>query len=157
TITNTSAASTDPVTITSVVDDKLGDLTAAANAAWIAQGHGGPIVLAPGQAFTFTSRTSVTAAGTVVNAVTVRGHDDEDSPATAEDSHTLPVSALAPVITVPKPGPATVAEGNTAPYGFTITNASPADPEPVTITSVVDDVLGDLTAAANAAWLAQGH
>ena len=46
TVTNTSPASTDPVTVTGVTDTLLGDLTAATRAA-----HGGAdIVLAPGPA-----------------------------------------------------------------------------------------------------------
>src|SRR5262249_28740136 len=155
TITNTSV-STDPVTVTSVVDNVLGDLTTVATAAWAAQGHSGPIVLAPGQSFPFDF-TTVTAfnTGTVVNTVTVGGHDDENSPATATDSHTVTVTNVAPTIAVDKTGPATVAEGSAATYGFTITNTSPASTELVTVTSVVDDVLGDLTTAATAAWVAQ--
>src|SRR5262249_49280241 len=95
--------------------------------------------------------------GTVVNLVTVNGHDDEDTPATAADSHTLMVTDVAPTSAVDKTGPATGAEGSTATYGFTITNTSAARTDPATITSVVDEKLGDLTAAANAAWVAQGH
>src|SRR5262249_46627662 len=131
---------------------------AVATAAWAAQGHSGPIVLAPGQSFSFNF-TTVTAfnTGTVVNTVTVGGHDDENTPASAQDSHTLTVTNVAPTIAVDKTGPATIAEGSAATYGFTITNTSTADTEPVTITSVVDDVLGDLTSAATAAWAAQGH
>src|SRR5262249_14583837 len=158
TITNTSVASTDPVTVTSVVDDVLGDLTAAANAAWLAQGHGGPIVLAPGQTFSFNVTTlAALNAGTVVNTVTVRGHDDEGTPAGATDTATVALTDVAPTIPVAKTAPATVAEGNTVPYGFAITTTSPASTDPVAVPSVVDDKLGDLTAAASAAWLAQGH
>src|SRR5262249_6992917 len=102
-ITNTSPAGTDPVTITSVADDKLGGLTAAASAACLAQGHGGPIVLAPGKTSSFTATTATALdAGTVVNTVTVRGHDDEDTPATASDTVTVTVTDAAPTITVAK-------------------------------------------------------
>ena len=157
-ITNTSPAVTDPVTVTSVNDSVLGDLTAAANAAWVAQGHAGPIILAQGAAFAFSFTTpAVLNAGTVVNTVTVDGHDDELTPATAADTHTVTVTDSAPVIAVDKAGPATVAEGSTATYVFTVTNTSPSSTDPVTVTSVTDDVLGDLTVAANAAWVGQGH
>ena len=61
-----------------------------------------------------------------------------------------------PTITVDKTV-TNINEGNTATYTYTITNTSTASTDPVTITSVVDDVLGDLTSAANAAWLAQGN
>src|SRR5262249_37929103 len=115
TITNTSPASTDPVTITSVVDTLLGDLTTAASGAWTIQGNNGPIVLAPGKSFTF-SFTTPTALnfGPVTNTVSVVGHDDEDTPATDQDSHTVMVTNATPSITVDKTGPATIAEGNLA-------------------------------------------
>src|SRR5439155_804059 len=56
TITNTSSAGTDPVTLTSVVDDKVGSLLADAIAA-----NGGSAVLAPGVSVTFTETQTVTA------------------------------------------------------------------------------------------------
>ena len=154
TITNTSTASTDPVTITQVSDDVLGDLTAAA----LAANGGNPIVLAPGASFSFTY-TTLTALNVDVipNTVTVNGRDDENTPATATDSHTLTITNATPTITVDKTGPSTVTEGSTATYNFAIQNTSTASTDPVTITSVSDDILGDLTDAANAAWIAQGH
>src|SRR5262249_27665359 len=139
-------------TITSVIDDVLGNLTAAANAAWGAQGHVTPIILVPGASFTFNFTTLTEQdAGTITNVVTVSGHDNENTPASASDNATVIVTNVAPSITVAKTVPATIAEGNTATYSFTIKNTSPADTDPVTITSVVDNVLGDLTAAAIAA------
>ena len=156
TITNTSPASTDPVTVTSVVDNVLGDLTAAANAAWLAQGNTGAIVLAQNEAFSFSVTTAVLDAGAVTNTVIVSGQDDEGTATTANDSHTLNVANVAPTVAVDKTA-ADILEGTSATYTFTITNTSPASTDPVTITSVVDNVLGDLTAAANTAWLAQGH
>src|SRR4029453_1770978 len=110
------------------------------------------------QTFTFSfTTTAVLNAGTVVNTVSVTGHDDENSPASGQDSHTLTVTNVTPTITVDKTAPATMAEGNTVTYGFAITNTSPASTDPVTITSVVDSVLGDLTSAASPPWVAQGH
>ena len=123
-ITNTSPASTDPVVITSVQDSVLGDLTAAAEAAWVAQGNTGAIVLVQNQTFTFTVATAVLNAGTVSNTVTVTGRDDEFSPVSATDSATLLVANVAPAITVDKSGPSSIVEGNTATYSFTITNTS---------------------------------
>ena len=157
-ITNTSPASTDPVTVTSVMDNVLGDLTTAANAAWISQGHTGAIVLAPGQIFTFTFTTPTPPnAGTVFNLVTVSGRDDEGTVAVGTDTATVTVTDRAPSLTVNKTAPAGISEGNVVTYNFAITNTSPASTDPVTVTSVVDNVLGDLTSAANAAWIAQGH
>src|SRR5262249_48462044 len=143
---------------TSVVDDVLGNLTSAANAAWINQGHSDPIVLEPNETFSFNfTTTEVLNAGTVVNTVTVSGHDDEDTPTSASDMATVTVTNVTPSITVDKTDPTTIAEGNPVTYGFKITNTSTASTDPVTITSVIDDQLGDLTAAANAAWIAADH
>jgi hypothetical protein len=98
TIRNTSPASTDPVTVTNVTDTKFGNLTAVAAAA-----HGGAdIVLAPGQALTFTY-TPVSNIGPVPGTVTVSGQDDEGIPATATDYHTGPLPAGA-ITTVPGSG-----------------------------------------------------
>jgi sugar lactone lactonase YvrE len=87
TITNTSPAATDPVTVTSVVDTLLGDLTAAAVAA-----HGGAdLVLAAGASFTFSATGPAPAAGPVAGTVTVTAHDDEGTPATASHTETVTV------------------------------------------------------------------
>src|SRR5262249_23237500 len=109
-------------------------------------------------AFTFSfTTTAALNAGSAVNVVTVNGHDDENTPATASDTATVTVTNVAPTITVDKSAPVTVAEGNTVTYSFTITNTSPASTDPVTITSVIDTVLGNLTSAASAAWISQGN
>src|SRR5262249_11606003 len=127
------------------------DRTAPASGAWIQEGDSGPIGPEPGQRFTSSyTTTAVLNAGTVVNVVTVTGHDDENSTATAQDSATLTVADVAPSISVDK-SVVNIAEGNTATYRFTITNTSSASTDPVTITSVLHDKLGDLTIAALAA------
>jgi len=82
TIRNTSPASTDPVTVTSVTDALLGDLTAVA----VAANGGADIVLAPRQAFTFSVTGPALTAGPVVTTVTVTAHDDEGTSATASDT-----------------------------------------------------------------------
>jgi hypothetical protein len=93
TVRNTSAASTDPVTITSLSDDKTGDLLAAFYAA-----NGNSYVLAPGASITFTSTYTTTTAGTLKNTVTANGHDDENDTATANNSATVTVLAASPTI-----------------------------------------------------------
>ena len=140
------------MTITSIIDDVLGDMTPTG----VAARAGVLIVLAPGESFTFTYTTDILNAGSITNTVTVTGRDDENTPATAQDSHTLIVTNATPTITVDKYA-ANINEGSTATYTFTIRNTSTASTDPVTIDSVSDDVLGDLTGAANAAWLAQGN
>src|SRR5207245_518871 len=88
TVTNTSTASTDPVTVTSLTDTVLGDLLTAFKAA-----NGGSATLAYGasKSFDVTYTAPVANAGAVIaNTVTVNAHDDENDPtsATASDSAT---------------------------------------------------------------------
>ena len=87
TITNTSIVSTDPVTITSIFDDKLGELITQAEAV-----NGGPIVLAPGLVSRSAYREPVLDDILVVNVVNVAGNDDENSTATTSDSETVTVN-----------------------------------------------------------------
>ena len=151
-ITNTSSVSTDPVTITSVSDDVLGDLTSAA----LAANGGNPIVLAPGASFSFSYTTAVLNAGTTVNVVTVSGHDDENTSATASDTHTLSVSDVAPTISVDKTvdanGDGIFQDSESVPagmdkvviYKYVVTNVSQASTDLVTITTLSDDKAGDI-------------
>src|SRR5207245_434099 len=74
TVTNTSPASTDPVTITSLSDDKAGNLLGAFLAA-----NGGSNVLAVGASVTFSGTQSLpvaNAGASYTNVVTVQGMDD---------------------------------------------------------------------------------
>jgi hypothetical protein len=91
-----SNASTDPVTITAVSDDRFGNLLAEAEADWAAQGNTGPIVLDPGESFTFDYTTSLTLVDggpddPHINVVTVTGEDDEGTQATDMDDATINV------------------------------------------------------------------
>jgi hypothetical protein len=149
-ITNTSGA-TDPVTVTSLVDDVYGDLTAAA----IAANGGNPIVLAPGATFSFDYNPPgdlvLNAGASETNVVTVQGHDDENTPVSDTDDHTIVGTDVPPVIEIVKTGPGTIDEGGAiATWHFEITNNS-GETDPVTVTSLVDDMQGDLLAAAIAA------
>ncbi len=154
TITNTSAANTDPVTLTSVMDTKLGNLLSDAEAA-----NGNSDVLAPGASLTFmvTVTVPVQNAGTTYdNTVNVAGHDDENDPATAMASASVSYTDVAPSITVTKHASVSSVEeggvGNqSVTYTYTITNISAASTDPVTLTSVMDTKLGNLLADAEAA------
>jgi sugar lactone lactonase YvrE len=88
TIANASPSGTDPVTVASVVDTVLGDLTAAARAA----NGGADVVLAPGQGFAFVATGPALDPGPVVGTVTVTAHDDEGTIATASDTETVTVN-----------------------------------------------------------------
>jgi len=147
TIRNTSPASTDPVTISNVIDTVLGDLTAAA----VAANGGNPIVLVPGKTFAFNQMSPALNAGAVTNAVFVHGHDDEGELATTCATATITVGNKAPAITVDTIGPGSIVHGQPATYKFTITNTSPASTDPVTVTSISDDLLGDLICVARIA------
>ncbi len=147
TVINTSLATTDPVTVTSVTDTMLGDLTGAA----LAANGGNPIVLAPGQTFRFHYASAPLNAGTITNVVAVGGRDDENTPTTAAYTYTLKVSNVAPHITVDEVGPGSIIHGQPATYTFKITNTSSASTDPVTVTSFNDDLMGDLICVAKAA------
>src|SRR5262249_24320656 len=109
-ITNNSV-STDPVTVTVISDDKLGDLLASAQTA----NGGQPIVLQAGASFEF----DYTPAGNLVldggethtNIVTVTAVDDENHQTTGSDDHTITGTDVNPTITVAKTGPAEISEG----------------------------------------------
>jgi len=78
TVKNTSTATIDPVTITSLVDDKLNDLLANFTAA-----NGGSATLAYGASVTFSVSTTLPtsySSGTYTNTVIAVGHDDEGDP-----------------------------------------------------------------------------
>ena len=147
TITNASAV-TDPVTITSLNDDKFGNLLAEAQA----DNGGNSIVIQPGATFTFDITRSLTLDGGEIhtNTVTVTGKDDEGTTDSGTDDHTVTGTDVAPTINILKNGSTTVSEGGgTATYTFTITNAS-VGTDPVTITSISDDKFGNLLAEAQA-------
>jgi streptogramin lyase len=87
TVRNTSPADTDPVTVTSIASDPLGELIEVARAA----NGGADIVLDPSESFTFSAPGPVLDPGTVVMTVTVTAHDDEGTIATASHTETLTV------------------------------------------------------------------
>jgi hypothetical protein len=156
TITNNSV-STDPITVTALHDDKLGDLLAAA----IAANGGNPIVLAPGGTFSFDYNPAgnlvLDGGETYTNVVTVTGMDDEGTSDTGTDNHTITATDVAPVIDIVKTVNAngddifhdseTVAAGpRTVIYRYAITNNS-VSTDPLTINSLFDDKLGNINFA----------
>ncbi len=150
TVTNTSTATTDPVTVTSLTDTVLGDLLSAFTTA-----NGGSATLAFGASKSFDVVYSVPATGNagvvIANTVTVSAHDDDSTAAsTATASDAVTYQDVAPAITVTKSHSGTIAEGTadqTLTYRFTVTNTSTATTDPVTVTSLTDTVLGDLLSA----------
>jgi hypothetical protein len=89
--------------------------------------------------------------GLPANVVTVTGVDDEGTEDTDSDHHTIVVTDVAPVIDIVKTGPAEIAEGGEdVTWHFAITNNSEST-DPITVTALSDDKLGNLLAAAEAA------
>src|SRR5262249_13647676 len=93
-VTNTSLATTDPVTLTSLADDKVGDLMAAFVAA-----NGDSAVLADGATVTFAvtqTLPTANAGASYTNIVTAQGVDDEGDPASANASATVTYTDVLP-------------------------------------------------------------
>jgi len=150
TVTNTSMA-TDPVTIQSITDSVAGG--PATTPVGLACQVGGspaaiPFVLQPGQGATCTFPGTVTGDAGASTSDTVRasGVDDEGTAATSTGSTTVRVSDVLPTMTVLKTAsPNPIPEpGGTVTYTVRVTNTSP---EPIFITSVYDDVAGQLSPA----------
>src|SRR5213078_186660 len=110
TVSNTSAASTDALTLSSILDDKVGDLLAAFQAA-----NGGSAVLAAGASVTFTATQTVAVGNTTdrySNTVTVTAADDEGDPASATTSATVTYEDVTPSLSISKSVvPGSVQEG----------------------------------------------
>ena len=131
---------TDPVTITSLVDDIHGDLNGQGTCSV-------PQLIQPGESYTcvFTALVSGNAGDSETDTVTASGTDDEGTPVSDDDDATVDVVGVPPVIEVTKTAdPVQVFEpGEEVEFTVVIENLSnPTDP--VTITSLVDDVHGDL-------------
>jgi hypothetical protein len=96
TVTNNSAAS-DPVTLTSLTDDKYGNLTAAGNPA-ITASTCTLVTIQPKQAYacTFKAEVSGVSGKTIVDTVTAIGADDDGDPAQASDDAKVTIVAEPP-------------------------------------------------------------
>jgi uncharacterized repeat protein (TIGR01451 family) len=133
-VQNTSA---EAVTLTSIVDDVYGDLngqgdcsvpqTLDANNGYWCQFEG-PVTGGIGQ--------------TQINTVTATAQDDEDNIVTGQGSETVEIVAdLMPTISVWLSAPSSVELGSTVRFTVSVSNDGQ---EPLTLTSLVDDVYGDL-------------
>ncbi|MCA1683620.1 MAG: hypothetical protein LC708_00595, partial [Actinobacteria bacterium] len=136
TITNTSF---EPVTTTSLVDDVYGNLNGRGTCAI-------GVVLAPnGGTYTcsFHGDFRGRSGDSQTDTVTVVGVDDDGTTVTARDDAIVHITGVPPTITTTKTAvPTSLPEpGGGFTFNFTVTNTGP---EPVTITSLVDDVYGDL-------------
>ena len=148
TVINTSPSASDPVTITRIVDQVEGeaaeDITGIVDCVM-------PFTLAPGQSKTcyFSNTVEGVAGDIITDTVTVYGEDDEGEAVESSDSATVTIEAgdgggVRPgdLRLVKFASPHTINEpGGTVRYDVLVANASTT---PVTLTSLVDDLYGDL-------------
>jgi uncharacterized repeat protein (TIGR01451 family) len=147
TITNTSSVDTPDLVLSSVVDDKLGSLTAQAAAA-------GCSTLASEAScnFNVTKTVLATDADPLVNVVdvifTVTGFPAVS--ATASDNHSL--NLFVPGVDVTKTADVAAAKvGDIVTYTITITNKSSEDSPNLLLDSVIDSLLGSVKTQATTA------
>jgi hypothetical protein len=136
-VTNTSAV---PLTLTGLVDDVHGDL-APQGTCTDAIGT----TLGPGDSYTcqFPAELQGNAGATQTDIVTVTAVDGDGTSVTDQDDAVVALTDVPPSATVAKTAlpQARVAPGGLFTFGVAIASTSV---EPVTITSLVDDVYGDL-------------
>jgi cysteine-rich repeat protein len=137
-VTNTSTV--DTVTISSLTDDKFGNLHGKGTCAV-------PQVLAPSQLYTcsFTGSVSGNAGQVKTNVVTAAGTDDDNQAVQATDDATVTLLNVPSAIQVQKTANPTQVDEPGGPVTFTVvvTNLSAVDT--VTITTLTDSVYGSLS------------
>ena len=131
--------SVEPVTLTDLTDDVYGDLGGQGTCA-----TGGVIAAGGTYSCSFTGAVSGSAGDQKKDIVTAAAIDDEENEATASDDATVSIADVLPFIQVEKtPNPASLPEPEgVVTFTVKVTNVGPVE---VTITSLVDDIYGDLT------------
>jgi uncharacterized repeat protein (TIGR01451 family) len=138
-ITNMSSQDSPDLTLASVIDNVIGDLTAQATAA-------GCDTLTYQEVCSFGVSRAVAAGDPdpLVNTVNVLYHPvGFPNDITASDGHSL--NLFQPSVAIEKTGDALSKIGDDVTYHFRITNTSSADSPNLVLNSIVDDVLGDLS------------
>jgi uncharacterized repeat protein (TIGR01451 family) len=140
------SVSTDPVTITSLVDDPDG----AGPAVVInLNGKGScsvPQVLQPGDTYTckFTRTVSGNAGDSKTDVVTASGHDDDGHEVSDDDDATVRLTDVPSSIAVEKTASPTSMPAPGGPVTFTVVVKNTSEVDSVTIDKVDDNVYGDL-------------
>ncbi len=141
-VENTSAV--DTVSITSLVDAPFGDITQVAGDI-VATDCATPVELVPSGVYgcTFTAFVAGNAGQTVTDTVTGSGTDDDGSAVSDDGSASVAVRDVLPTMELVKTAvPDTYPEpGGPVVFTVSVTNTSP---EPITLTSLVDDTYGNL-------------
>jgi len=139
-----SNTSVEPITLTNLTDDVYGSITTVQGNV-VSTTCAIPQTIAVGATYacSFVGRFTGNAGAVQTDVVTATARDDENNPATDTDDATVRITDVLPVIAVDKTAtPLTLPEpGGTFTFGVTVTNRSV---EPVTLTTLVDDVYGDL-------------
>jgi len=134
------SSTSDPVTITSLVDSIYGDLNGQGNCVV-------PQIIAPGGSYTclFSAFVAGNAGDSEVNVITADGTDDDGTPVSDDDDAVVTVSDVAPAIVVIKDADTNVVglAGSDVTFSVVISNVS-VSTDPVTITSLVDSIYGNL-------------
>jgi hypothetical protein len=145
---NDSSAS-DPVTITSIVDDPYGDLSDGGNPSLESTTCRVGQTIQPGATYvcTFSASVAGNAGSSETDVVTVVGTDDDDGPPVeSSDDATVNIVDASPTLRVTKTvDPATIPEpGGVVTFSVRVENTSNIE-DPVSLLSLVDDIYGDLT------------
>ncbi len=161
TVKNTSVSS-DPVTLTSLVDSVFGNLVDDAGNAQISESTCVLGTIAPGATYECSFKAQVVGNAGLVHedTVTAKGHDDDlpnpDDEVTGSATATVTLTDVAPSIVVTKaPDKATLPEpGGDVVFAVTVKNTSVSS-DPVTLTSLVDSVFGNLVDDAGNAQISE--
>ncbi len=145
TLTSTSSADAPALLLDTVFDTLLGDLNASATAA----GCGS---LAPGAACTLTTSRVVQSddPDPLASTLSALTHPQGFSNGVAAGAE-VSVNLFQPGLTAAVSAPPLSATGETVAYSITLTNSGSADAPALLLDSVVDTLIGDLTASAIAA------
>ncbi len=131
--------STEPVTITNLTDDIYGDLNGRGTCAV------GAVLPANGGTYScsFPGNFTGNAGATQTDTVTARAVDNDGNPATDDDDATVAITNVLPAIMVEKSAsPASRPEpGGNFQFNVVVSNIGP---EPLTITSLTDDIYGNI-------------
>ncbi|MBL8595656.1 MAG: hypothetical protein JNK01_23455, partial [Devosia sp.] len=140
--------STDPLSVTGLNDDKLGDILA--NGSFLGGDSNGNDLLDVGETWTYeiTAEDVVLDADeTLVNEVTATGVDDEGNEDSDTDTETVTGTDVLPDIKVVKSASVTSINEGTATdivYTYAVTNESTTSTDALDISSLYDDKLGEL-------------
>ena len=156
------SVSSDPVTLTSLVDSPFGDLVDDAANGLISDSNCALGEIAPGATYTCHFKAQVVGNAGLVHedTVTAKGHDDDlpnpDDEVTGSATATVTLTDVAPSISVVKTAdPVSLPEpGGDVSFRVVVTNTSVSSSDPVTITSLTDDVYGNLVGQGTCPMLA---